>query len=559
MAGLTVWLTVRALASEPPEITSIQPAALQPGATNWLRVEGHHLRSIRAMWTTWSGVLNSETAGFDHLAQDSLQVGVFVPEGLPLGIEMLRLLGTNGVSNARLVLIDDLPRASALGTNDAPSRASSLQPPIAIEDECVATGSRYYHLNLDKGQRLAFEIVANRLGWPTDPVMRILKAHDQEILYVNDTPGLGSDGAAEFRAASGGDYLVEVRDAAFSGGDNYRYQLRIGPFPVAILPRVPVVSVSSPDRCDWESSITSKTGRARIVPCDSGADPVARLRLRRRAREALTPRLAVSPHPLAAEREPDDTVATASPIDPSHRISGRFDAAGDADFYRIDITTPGLWTFRVRSRSLGLASDPLLRLVDASGQSLASGSEDSPDPIVHYHFKSPGTFLLEVEEAAGRFGAGRSYILEATDGDAGFEISTESDRIHVPAGGREVLKIKIERHGYGGPIRLEGEGLSVGFAFENAVVAAGKKEWDLGIRCAADVEAGTWCRPVIFGRPQNDDETAMPSTTLDLEPARRALFPRLLTLPGGFLEKLWLCAIPSSDQEGTTNDTKTTK
>src|SRR6185369_10819380 len=83
-----------------------------------------------------------------------------------------------------------------------------------------------------KGERLSFEVMAQRLGSSLDPLVRLLDATGRELFFCEDTPGAGVDCRFSYRFPSNGHYVIELRVTRYDGGRAYRYRLRIGDFPL---------------------------------------------------------------------------------------------------------------------------------------------------------------------------------------------------------------------------------------------------------------------------------------------------------------------------------------
>src|SRR5205823_11143911 len=96
--------------------------------------------------------------------------------------------------------------------------------------------SDFFKFTARKGQRLTFEVVAQRLGSALDPLIRLLDVKGRELVFCEDTPGAGVDCRFEYRFAKAGEYRLELRDSRYDGGSQYRYRLRVGDFPLERTP-----------------------------------------------------------------------------------------------------------------------------------------------------------------------------------------------------------------------------------------------------------------------------------------------------------------------------------
>jgi hypothetical protein len=352
---------------------------------------------------------------------------------------------------------------------------------------------------------------------------------------------MGTDCALTLHAAphSPADYLIELRDAEYAGGDRYHCRLRLGRFPIGVLP----APTGEENRIRWESTVSKQRGSARLVAPRRRAPAIERMRLGGTNRiHGLTPRLSARPRSIHYEAEPNSDLTTANAVASNAVVHGAFSTAGDQDWFKLELVQTGRWRFEARSRSLGWPCDPLIRLLDREGESLALSDPNSLDAVIHHQFEKPGTYYIVLEELTGAGGSGNGYIFTLQSAAAGFEMSSESERLTVPSGGKQVLKLSIDRKKWNGPIQLTAPGLAQGFSIANPVIPEGRKEWDLEIRAAKGLAPGKWCHSAILGRPA--EEPLADAAQLDLRAAWRKAFPKRLTLPPGFSDEVWICAVP---------------
>ena len=82
-------------------------------------------------------------------------------------------------------------------------------------------------------------MLGHRLGSPLDPQITLLDARRQRELpggHSNDAPGLQTDARLTYQFMEAGEYIIEIRDTTYRGGDDFWYRLRIGDFPCATSP-----------------------------------------------------------------------------------------------------------------------------------------------------------------------------------------------------------------------------------------------------------------------------------------------------------------------------------
>ncbi len=83
-----------------------------------------------------------------------------------------------------------------------------------------------FTITAKKGESYWIQVQAARLGFPTDPVLRILKPDGSELKLIDDS-NKESDPEYLWKVAVDGDYQVSVTDRFRRGGASYRYQISI--------------------------------------------------------------------------------------------------------------------------------------------------------------------------------------------------------------------------------------------------------------------------------------------------------------------------------------------
>ena len=144
----------------------------------------------------------------------------------PVGICGVRLATDDGLANACLLLIDDLPVRAAQSD-------SKVVLPAALWGRFREAALDRFTIDVSKGQSISFEAVGNRLGKDVDPLITIRDARGKIVAERDNDAGLYFDFRFEHTFAEAGAYTVELRDARFHGSEHGYYVLRMGKFPAA--------------------------------------------------------------------------------------------------------------------------------------------------------------------------------------------------------------------------------------------------------------------------------------------------------------------------------------
>ncbi|OYV83243.1 MAG: hypothetical protein B7Z73_16280, partial [Planctomycetia bacterium 21-64-5] len=226
------------LSAQPPAVNYPAPAAVVPGASTDLTLFGANLAAPTALWTNLPSAKIELAPGIEGNGTKADQVvyRCTLAAEAPVGVYAFRLATGKGVSNTRLLMVDDLASVADNGNNKSLATAQPLTFPTAVDGAAEAESYDFYKLTVPSGQRISVEVVARRLGSALDPVVRLLDAAGRELAYSDDEPGIGADCRFVYQAPTAGDYYLELRDIRYQGSPNHRYRLRIGNFPLVNTP-----------------------------------------------------------------------------------------------------------------------------------------------------------------------------------------------------------------------------------------------------------------------------------------------------------------------------------
>ncbi len=119
--------------------------------------------------------------------------------------------------------------------------------------------------------------------------------------------------------------------------------------------------------------------------------------------------------PVVADSGQNHTRQTAQPIELLASIEGACDAAA-SDWYKMQIAQPQRVAFEILTQQLRSKMDPVLRLVDSTGDSLLLADEGptGPDCRFSYNFPAAGEYWIEVFDSR-HAAAGERYQLRVGD------------------------------------------------------------------------------------------------------------------------------------------------
>ncbi|TXT35523.1 MAG: hypothetical protein FD138_1320 [Planctomycetota bacterium] len=437
---------------------------------------------FRARPATSSG---SKTATFD----------VELTAQAPLGLYGLRLATRSGLSNVHLFLVDELPvTRRPTGSQEA----ISVKLPLCITANCRPAAIDRYAIEVAKGQRVAFEVIGNRLGKDYDPLVRIRDAKGKLVAECDNSVGLFFDCRFAHTFADAGIHTVEVRDSRFEGHPTWHYVLRMGDFPEAR------VSVPSAVRVGEATTLMFPQIAGLQLPVQFAPNrPLESLfhevRLSPSGPATWIP-LAITDLPTVVEVEPNDTIETATVVAAKApaTLNGVLGRPGDVDWFAFELAQNQKLNIQGFSRTIGSAADLELVMFDADGREVRRVDDTELDEASFaFNAGKAGLYRLQVRDIARDGGPEFAYRIDVRAGGPQFQLLAEAADVTVPQGTYQPLALKVTRTEFKGEIQLELRGAPPGVTLQPNVIPADSVEFVGQIIAAPSAAEGLFTLQVV--------------------------------------------------------------
>jgi hypothetical protein len=440
-----------------PVLKPVAPYGAQRGTAIDLTLTGQNLADPTGLWTDFPCKVTIPPDNNNGKDAAKLLVHLEIPKDAPMGFHALRLATARGLSDLRLFCVDDLPQVQQKPDNRTRQTAQPLTPPCVVAGQTANEANDYYKVTVQAGQRLSFEVLGRRLGSPIDPQLTLYDARTGRELrggHSNDAPGLQTDPRLTYTFKDAGDYLVEVRDVSYKGGEDYFYRLRIGDFPCPTTP-LPL-AVKRGAKATVSFTGTNLDG---VAPVDvtAPADPaVEELQVAPRAANGLygwPVSLAVSDLEEAVEQEPNNEPAKANRVNAPGAVTGRFEQKGDVDYYVFAAKKGTRYLIDAQTHDLHSPTEVYMTLRDAKNAQVQA-TDPMKDPRLDFTAPADGDYYVEVEHLQYWFGPDEVYRLTIRPYEPGFDLSLALDRWDAAANGSVGIPVVVSRRDYAGPIDL---------------------------------------------------------------------------------------------------------
>ncbi len=479
-------------------VEQLSPPVLQRGTVNRIEVVGRDTNEAVGLWSS----LPADMFRARPVEASTANKAVFDVEltaQAPLGLYGLRLATRSGLSNVHLFLVDELPVTRNLSgepagvsprtTGNNSDKVRGLTPagspemlsvklPACVTASCRPATIDRYSISVEKGQRVAFEVIGNRLGKDYDPLVRVRDSNGKVVAECDNSVGLFFDCRFAHTFAEAGTYTVEVRDSRFEGHPTWHYVLRMGDFPEAR------VSIPSSVQIGEPTTLTFPQVSGLQLPVQFPADrPLGSLFQEVRHspnRLATWIPLAVSDLPAAIEVEPNDTLETATLVTAKvpATLNGVLGKPGDVDWFAFELAKDQKLSIQGLARTIGSAADLELVMFNADGRE-ARRVDDTDLDEASFDFKADkaGTYRLQVRDLARDGGPEFAYRIDIKEGGPQFQLLAEAADLTVPQGTYQPLSLKVTRTEFNGEILLELRGAPTGVTLEPNVIPAGATEF----------------------------------------------------------------------------------
>jgi hypothetical protein len=456
------WLT----AAE-PTVRNVNVRGLQVGGTTTINIDGEDLGKAPTFFFPFD---KSPKLLLPFAAKQTLKPGstdkkaefeVTLDDSVAPGLYHLRAVTEGGASLPVVISVDRLPQE--------PLGPAIKSLPAAVHGS--VTGSTIVETSFTgkANEKITIEVEAQRLGSKLRPVVHLYNAKKLQVAWAWGTTSLGGDTRLEAMLPADGTYTITLHDAEYAGGAPGHFRLKVGTFGYVdqVFPPVVGKDAKSVELLGSVNSVANlQPAKGNVILLDwpkeknwTGPRPWVRVSSR--------PEFLKPTEPGKVLELPVGSVA----------VSGKLAVPHEEDRYKVAVTPNTKLRFEVFAERIGSPVDAALVIRNETGAVLAQ-IEDSPgtlDPVLEYAVPDKVTsVIVGVVDSAGRGGPRAVYRLVIdpvkAEGLGDFHLTTPLQRLAVPAGGKVVVPVFVDRRGYHGKIDLAADGLPPGVKLEGTTI-----------------------------------------------------------------------------------------
>jgi hypothetical protein len=522
--------TATALAGS-PTVESVVPGVGRRGGEFTVTLTGGRLKDARDLLLYDPGLACRK---LEVVSDNEARATLVASADCRLGAHPFRVRTPGGLSELKVVHIGPFPVVAEAEPNDDPKLALSVPLNTTVSGVIDAGDVDSVAVTLRRGQRLAAEVEAIRLGGEmTDTLLTVLGPDGRRLVQVDDAPMTRQDPSVTLVAPADGIYTVQVRDTGFGGGPSSTYALHVGDFPRPSSVFPPGGQSGKAVRLVLRRDDGGQDVQSLTLPGDAGPwwDYFPEIG----GKTAPTPTaLRVRPYPSVDEPDLAETgrppAGRAEPHEWPVAFHGAIGGRGDLDAYAIRAHAGDLIQVEAFAERLGSRLDPILEVYDPDGDLIARNDDDAThDSRISFRADADGAYRIEIGDKLGQGGVGYLYRIEVERPRPSLTLflagpvrkSQARQVIAVPRGNRVIAHLGVRRDGFEAPVHVDAGGLPLGVSLD-----------------LKDIAADTYLTPVVI---EAAAEAPLGATLVDLKGTATTLDGTVL---GGFRQVVDLIAGP---------------
>lgn len=476
-----------------PNLALPFPMGVQRGSTLELTLTGANLGNPTGVWLGFPAKVDipADKNGKDNA---KLIIKVDIPADAPIGVHGLRVANKHGVSNLRLLCVDDLPQVVEADNNRSKSTPQAVPVPSVVAGRTDAEASDYYKITVKAGQRVSIDVLARRLGSALDPQVAIYDGKGaRELAYDNDSPGAQADARLAYTFKEAGDYLIEVKDVLNRGGADYVYRLRVGDFPLATVPIPMAAKRGSTVKVDFAGpSVDEAVTQDVVVPADSALAVIQVAPRGKSGQHGWPVPLVISNIEEKLEQESNQELGNANRLNLPSGVTGRFQVSDDLDNYIFSLKKGQKVT--IEAQTLEWGSPTLVYLVVRNPKTKAELAKSNPQAVhpadqkIDFTAPEDGDFVLEVQHLNYLGGPSEAYHFTLEPTTAGFEVTLLTDRDDLSSQSVAAFPLQVTRRNFNGPIEVNP--VTPAALVGSTTIKEGQTQGTLLVRAKGDLPLG---------------------------------------------------------------------
>jgi hypothetical protein len=455
-------------------VESASPPVIERGKTTRVTFNGTNLAPGLDVWTALpKGAIVAKPVSSE---QSKLVFDITAAKDAPVGVSGLRLATRDGLTNAVLFHVEDLP-------------VTDKKLPGCVWGTFREGTADKYALTVSAGERVSFECVAQRLGKDADPLLTIRDAEGRFVTERDNDPGFYFDFRFAHTFEKAGTYTVEVRDARLKASEHHHYILRVGKFPAERVAMPNAVSGTGrmPGAFFQEVKGAGDSGSAWLpvtaaegpVTVAKDFDPVRDGALAELTSGATWYAFRASPvrgNPLfALERALDTGPLQPTPAVVPGVLCGTVTHPGRRQCFAVALNKDQRIYLRAEARALNSPAELEVTILDRAGRELRRAQETRDGELtLDFTATAAGVYGIAVRDTLRDASPAHTYRIAVRSTPFPPTITAEVEGLTVPQGSYQIVPLVVQRGDRKGPVKLSLSGPASGLRLIPDTIAEGE-------------------------------------------------------------------------------------
>jgi len=443
---------------------------------------------------------------------ETVRVKVTIAEKAEPGTRYWRLRTAYGLSNPMRFEVGqhreilepdtsrlDLLRFLKLAPKTEPGTPPPAEPvtlPVTLNGSVLPGEVDEFSFQAKKDDQVVIAVRARHLipyladavpGW-FQAVVALTNSQGQEVAYADDYH-FDPDPVLFYKIPYDGEFRVKVRDSIYRGREDFVYRITVGELP--FLTGLSPLGATAGSKANIQFH-GGNLGTEKNLKFTAPEKPGTVLLHATNGpwRSNYIP-FHIDNVPEVAEREPNDSLGSATELKPPMIVNGRIEERGAVDYYRLKGRGNKEMIFEIFARRLGSPLDSSVAVFDLSGNQIGLNDdhEDLTAGLTTHHADSRlavklppgGECIVRVADTQNQAGPDHAYRLKVIQAKPSFDLRVTPATLNAKPGTSARLTVHVLRqNGFDRAIQLQLKD-APGFEVKNALVPAGQDKADISI------------------------------------------------------------------------------
>ncbi len=479
----------------------IKPLGAQRGTEVEVTISGYRLGDTQEVMFYEPGI---EVLSITEPKDRTVKAKFRIAKDARLGEYRFRVRTATGVSQVRTFNVGPFANVEEKEPNNEFSQAQELKGNVTVEGRVTSEEIDYYKVTAKKGERISAEVEGVRLNLTLfDPYVAIQNMDGEILAESDDTPLALQDPAVTTIAPADGTYIVQIREAAYGGGNYSYYRAHIGSFPrpVAVFPAGG--KAGSTVKVKFIGDAAGDFEQEFKLPAQPDED-FGVVAAKNGVTSPFPNAFRVSPFDNVIEAEPNNDFAKATKTDKPvpAAFNGVISEPGDVDCFRFKAKKGQSFHVYVHAQAVRSDLDPVLNIYNSKGGRV-TGNDDASgiqDSYVRFNVPADDEYIVRINDHLNRGRADFTYRVELTPYQPSYAMSIphvarrDSQTLQamvIPRGNRFTTMMTATRqNGLRGELKFQIPDLPKGVKLVSDIMPANQSTFPLIFEASADAPVG---------------------------------------------------------------------